>query len=83
MTIDADIKGPGVPLIRVHVDGEGTTQEAADMLRRAFTARSPAWSNGRPMCVSCGWPLKDYQRYCQKCGQRINWDWRTDDLHHD
>ena len=78
MTIDADIRGPGVPLIRVHVDGEGTTEEAADLMDRTMTAREPDFKQGGLWCPSCGRRVfnAEVDAWCGHCGQRIKWEAR-------
>ena len=76
MTIDADIKGPGVPLIHVHVDGEGKAEDAAELMGRTMTAREPDAVQGATVCPACGRLVynADADAWCGHCGQRIKWE---------
>ena len=72
MTIDADIRGAGVPLVHVHVDGEGTTDEAAELIGRMFTVRECTEDiSGVCFCDTCGSVVVYGWKFCPKCGQRM------------
>ena len=76
MTLDADIKGSGVPMIHVHIDGTETTQDAADAIIRAMEGQRPNFNNGLLSCPACGYRVfnKNTDAYCGHCGQKILWE---------
>ena len=65
-----------MPLIHVHVDGEGATQEAAELMDRTMTAREPKLQDGVAVCPACGRRVynSDADAWCGHCGQRIAWE---------